>query len=55
MYVLLCIKIDFALQRLFENNPNCDVENSMIMYIISSNENEEFNNSYQIEWSVGEN
>lgn len=54
LYAFVILLISLTRQRLYENNPNSKTEDLMIMSILPSNADDQANNGYDIQWSLGQ-
>jgi hypothetical protein len=53
LYTLVILLISLTRQRLYENNPNSRSEDLLIISIIPSKAEDQANNDYDIQWSLG--
>jgi hypothetical protein len=54
LYTIVVLLISRAMQRLYENNPNPKPEDWMLISITPSNADDQTNNGYDIQWSLGQ-
>ena len=54
LYTLVILLISLTRQRLYENKPNSKTEDLMIVSMIPSNADDQSNNDYDIQWSLGQ-
>jgi hypothetical protein len=54
LYTIVILLISLTRQRLYVNKPNSKTEDLMIISIIPSNADDQSNNDYDIQWSLGQ-
>lgn len=54
IYTFVILLISLTRQRLYENSPNSKTEELMIISIISSKADDQSNNTYDIQWFLGQ-
>lgn len=54
LYTLVILLISLTRQRLYENKPNSKTADLMIISIMPSNADDQSNNEFDIQWSLGQ-
>jgi hypothetical protein len=54
LYTFIVLLISLSRQRLYEINPNSRAEDWLLISITPSNADDQINNDYDIQWSIGQ-
>ncbi len=54
LYTVVILLISLTMQRLYENYPNFKPKDWMLISITPSDDNDQDNNDYDIQWSIGQ-
>lgn len=54
LYTIVILLIGLTMQRLYENNPSFKPEDWMVISVTPSNADDQTNNDYDIQWSLGQ-